>query len=108
MSRSITADAAIRRRSCPTIEDRPSPLVSRSTAGCEATGQVSSNAAQRLGISADAVYWIKAGHLPARRGPGNRLAIPWNADTEAACRIRIASSGHLNRTSQAATAGEAV
>ena len=35
LSRSITADAAIRRRSCPTIEDRPSPLVSRSTAGCE-------------------------------------------------------------------------
>ena len=75
-----------------------------------APGEVAvADAAQRLGISADAVYyWIKAGHLPARRGPGNRLAIPWTADTEAACRIRIASSGHLNRTSQASTAGEAV
>ena len=75
-----------------------------------APGEVGvADAAARLGISADAVYyWIKAGQLPARRGPGNRLAIPWTADTEAACRTRIASSGHLNRTSQAATAGEAV
>ena len=30
------------------------------------------------------------------------------SETEAACRARIASSGHLNRTSQPATAGEAV
>ena len=60
-------------------------------------------------FSADAVYyWIKAGHLPARRGPGNRLTIPWNTETEAACHARIASSTHLNRTSQPATAGEAV
>jgi len=80
------------------------------TPGPLAPGEVAvADAAQRLGISADAVYyWIKAGHLPARRGPGNRLAIPWNADTEAACHARIASSGHLNRTSQPATAGEAV
>jgi excisionase family DNA binding protein len=80
------------------------------TPGPLAPGEISvTDAATRLGISADAVYyWIKAGHLPARRGPGNRLAIPWNADTEAACHARIASSGHLNRTSQPATAGEAV
>ena len=30
------------------------------------------------GISADAIYyWINLGHLPARRGTGNRLAITW-------------------------------
>jgi excisionase family DNA binding protein len=80
------------------------------TPGPLAPGEVAvADAAQRLGISADAVYyWIKAGHLPARRGPGNRLTIPWNTETEAACHARIASSTHLNRTSQPATAGEAV
>jgi DNA invertase Pin-like site-specific DNA recombinase len=80
------------------------------TPGPLAPGETTvADAAQRLGISANAVYyWIKAGHLPARRGPGNRLAITWNAETEAACLARIASSGHLNRTPQPATAGEAV
>jgi hypothetical protein len=80
------------------------------TPGPLAPGEVAvADAAQRLGISADAVYyWIKAGHLPARRGPGNRLAITWTAEIEVACHARIASSGHLNRTSQPATAGEAV
>jgi hypothetical protein len=61
------------------------------------------------GISADAVYyWIKAGHLSAHRRPGNRLAITWNAETEAACRARIASSGHLTPKSQPIPAGGAV
>ena len=80
------------------------------TPGPFAPGELSvSEAADRLGISADAVYhWIKAGHLPARRGAGNRLAITWTLEIEAACRARIASSGHLNPTSLPVPAGEAV
>jgi excisionase family DNA binding protein len=80
------------------------------TPGPLAPGELSvAQAAQRLGISADAIYyWIKAGHLSARRGIGNRLAITWTDDLEAACRTRIASSGHLTRKSQPVTAGEAV
>jgi hypothetical protein len=80
------------------------------TPGPLAPGEISvADAAARLGISADAVYyWIKAGHLPARRGPGNRLAITWTPETEAGCRARITSSGHLNPISQPIPAGEAV
>jgi excisionase family DNA binding protein len=73
-------------------------------------GEISvAEAAARLGITADAVYyWIKVGHLPAHRHPGNRLAITWNAETEAACRGRITSSGHLNPKAQPILAGGAV
>jgi len=80
------------------------------TPGPLAPGELSvAQAADRLGISADALYyWIKAGHLPARRDTGNRLAIAWTDDIEAACRTRIATSGHLTRKSQPITAGEAV
>jgi excisionase family DNA binding protein len=65
-------------------------------------GEISvDEAAGRLGCSAGVVYyWIKAGQLDARRGPGNRLCIPWNDRTEAACRERIAASGHLNPTAR--------
>jgi predicted DNA-binding transcriptional regulator AlpA len=75
-----------------------------------APGEISvAEAAERLGISANAVYyWIKAGHLPARRGTANRLAITWSAEIEATCSARIASSGHLNPKSRPVTAGEAV
>ena len=44
-----------------------------------ADGEISvAEAAARLGISTGVVYdWIKTGKLDARRGPGNRLCIPW-------------------------------
>lgn len=80
------------------------------TPGPLAPGEISvTEVAARLGISADAVYyWIKVGHLPARRGPSNRLAITWSAQIEASCRVRAANSAHLTPTSRPATAGEAV
>ncbi len=54
-------------------------------------------AARRLGCSTGVIYyWIEAAQLNARRGPGNRLCITWNSQVEAACRHRIAESGHLN------------
>ncbi|MGH3212822.1 MAG: recombinase family protein [Trebonia sp.] len=61
-------------------------------------GEISvDEAADRLGCSPGVVYyWIKAGQLEARRGPGNRLCIPWDERTEAACRERVTESGHLN------------
>ena len=42
-------------------------------------GEISvAEAAHRLGCSTGVVYdWIKTGKLAARRGPGNRLCIPW-------------------------------
>jgi DNA invertase Pin-like site-specific DNA recombinase len=54
-------------------------------------------AARRLGCSAGVIYyWIESAQLDARRGPGNRLCITWTGQVEAACRRRIAQSGHLN------------
>jgi DNA invertase Pin-like site-specific DNA recombinase len=62
-----------------------------------AAGEVSvKDAAARLGCSIGVIYyWIEAGLLEARRS-GSRLCIPWTPGTEAACRDRIAASGHLN------------
>ncbi len=54
-------------------------------------------AAGRVGCSTGVIYyWIQAGQLEARRGPGNRLCITWNDRIQAACSDRIAASGHLN------------
>ncbi len=63
-----------------------------------ADGEVSvAEAAGKLGCSTGVIcYWIKNGQLTTRRGPGSRLCISWDAATEAACRDRIAASGHLN------------
>ena len=63
-----------------------------------AGGEVSvAEAAGRLGCSTGVIYyWIKNGQLTTRHGPGNRLCIAWDTATEAACRDRIAASGHLN------------
>jgi DNA invertase Pin-like site-specific DNA recombinase len=63
-----------------------------------ADGEISvGQAAHRLDCSTGVVYdWIKTGKLTARRGPGNRLCIPWDDDIHAECRCRITESGHLN------------
>jgi DNA invertase Pin-like site-specific DNA recombinase len=63
-----------------------------------ADGETSvAEAARRLGCSTGVIYyWIKNGQLTTRRGPGNCLCISWDPATEAACRERIAASGHLN------------
>jgi DNA invertase Pin-like site-specific DNA recombinase len=63
-----------------------------------AAGEIGvADAAARLGCSTGVVYyWIETAQLDARRGPGNRLCIPWTRDIDAACRQRIAESGHLN------------
>ena len=52
--------------------------------------------AQRLGVSDGAVYyWISHGQLTARRGPSNRLCVPFGPDVEHACHERIANSAHI-------------
>ena len=57
--------------------------------------------ADKLGCSTGVIYYrIKNGQLTTRRGPGNRLCISWDPATEAACRERIATSGHLNPTAR--------
>ena len=60
-------------------------------------GQISvADTAKRLGVGTGTVYdWIKTGKLAARRGPGNRLCIPWTDRVEAECRCRVAESAHL-------------
>jgi DNA invertase Pin-like site-specific DNA recombinase len=63
-----------------------------------AIGEISvTEAAYRLGCSIGVIYyWIETAQLAVRRGPGNRLNIPWDSQTEASCRNRIGQSGHLN------------
>ena len=60
-------------------------------------GEISvAHAANRLGCSTGVIYyWIETAQLAARRGVGNRLCIPWTPQVEAACRRRLAESGHL-------------
>jgi hypothetical protein len=72
-----------------------------------ADGEVSvAEAGRRLGCSAGVIYyWIEAAQLDARRGPGNRLCIRWHDRIEAACRRRIARSGHLNPPAHHARTG---
>ena len=63
-----------------------------------ASGEISvTEAAYRLGCSIGVIYyWIETAQLAVRRGPGNRLNIPWDSQTAASCRNRISQSGHLN------------
>jgi excisionase family DNA binding protein len=70
-----------------------------------ADGEISvAEAAARLATSIGVVYdWIKTGKLDARRGPGNRLCIPWTDRVESECRTRITESGHLNPAARRTT-----
>jgi len=70
-----------------------------------ADGEISvTDAAFRLGCSTGVIYyWIESAQLEARRGPGNRLFIPWTGKVEAACRRRIARSGHLSPAARRTT-----
>ena len=52
--------------------------------------------AERFGISDGTIYaWIETGKLAARRGPANRLYIPFLPEVEQQCRQLIATSIHL-------------
>jgi hypothetical protein len=61
-------------------------------------GEISvADAARFLNCKPGLIYdWIRAGKLAARRGPGNRLCIPWTQAIESESLCRIAESGHLN------------
>jgi transposase-like protein len=55
--------------------------------------------AEALGITTHVVYyWLETGQVPARKRVGGRWLIDFTADTEAACRARVASSVHLEPT----------
>ncbi|WP_406191879.1 recombinase family protein [Streptomyces sp. NBC_01017] len=65
--------------------------------------------ARRLVIAADAVYYlITHGQLAARKTPSGRWCVPWDEETEADCRRRIAESGHPTPKTRTITAGGAV
>jgi excisionase family DNA binding protein len=68
-------------------------------------GEISvAEAARRLGCSTGVIYhWIHTGQLAARRGSAGRFCIPWDAQTEAGCRTRIAQSVHLGRAARPRT-----
>ena len=74
------------------------PRTAPAPASPAADGEISvTEAAWRLGCSIGVIYyWIESAQLDARRGPGSRLFIPWTGKVEAACRQRIARSGHLS------------
>jgi DNA invertase Pin-like site-specific DNA recombinase len=65
--------------------------------------------AQRLDVSRSVVYaWISTGKLAARRGPGNRLYIPFPPEVEQQCRERVQNSIHLPAETKIRAAGGAV
>ena len=68
-----------------------------------------SQIAQRLGVSDGTIYhWIEVGQLTGRRGPANRLYIPYGPDVEQDCRQRVANSVHLPTETKIRAAGGAV
>ncbi len=65
--------------------------------------------AERFGISDGTIYaWIDTGKLAARRGPANRLYIPFLPEVEQQCRQLIATSIHLPPKTKIRSAGGAV
>jgi excisionase family DNA binding protein len=65
--------------------------------------------AERLGVSTGTIYtWVSTGKLTARRGPTNRLYIPYGDDVEQDCRRLVASSVHLSTETKIRAAGGAV
>jgi DNA invertase Pin-like site-specific DNA recombinase len=65
--------------------------------------------AQRLGIATSVIYaWISTGKLAARRGPANRLYIPFPPEIEQHCRQLVANSYHLPAETKIRAAGGAV
>src|SRR5436190_13249910 len=65
--------------------------------------------AQTLGISTGTVYdWIPAGKLTARRGPADRLYIPFPPEVEQQSRERVLNSVHLPAKTKIRSAGGAV
>jgi DNA invertase Pin-like site-specific DNA recombinase len=65
--------------------------------------------AERLGVSDATIYdWISTGKLAARRGPANRLYIPFGPAVEQGCRQRVANSVHLPLETKIRAAGGAV
>ena len=68
-----------------------------------------SQIANELGVSDATIYdWITTGKLTARRGPANRLYIPYGPDVEQECRQRVANSVHLPTETKIRAAGGAV
>jgi transposase-like protein len=71
--------------------------------------QTVSQIAQRLGVSDGTVYaWINTRKLTARRGPANRLYIPFPPQVEQQCRQLVANSVHLPIETKIRAAGGAV
>jgi len=65
--------------------------------------------AQRFGISHGTVYaWIETGKLDTRRGPANRIYIPFPPKVEQHCRRLVTSSVHLPAETKIRAAGGAV
>jgi excisionase family DNA binding protein len=68
-----------------------------------------SQTAERLGVSDGTIYdWIRNDKLHGRRGPGNRLYIPFGPDVEQDCRQLITNSVHLPLETKIRAAGGAV
>jgi hypothetical protein len=69
-------------------------------------GEISvKQAAQILGIDADAIYnWLRLGQVPANTRAG-RWCIPWDAQTQEVYRQKVAKSFRLKPTPAAAGVG---